>query len=528
MITFPSILLAVIAFISVYISIQIIYYKCFHPLRHYPGPFWAGVTSLWSAWHIFWGTETLECWEATKKWGPVIRVEPNLLMMAESSAIPKIYHRRATKGNFFPQEFFKKPGSIVIRDPFQHSAHRRLVASTYAMSNIQRMEPLITAHIVRWMDKIETSYAATRKPIDFAKWTTYLSYDTVTDLGFRSPIGFVESGKDINGLIRNFQLGLRVMGAAARVDGLLPFIASSWLGKRLQVGADSGIFFRSITQHALKILNKRTKSLEEGRTVKPQKGESSYDFLQAFTDTRTPDGELLSVDTILTEIFVILGAGADGFGSSCSSVLVEILSRPGIYARVINEIRTAVQAGYLSTPVPTYNEVAKRLPFYNACVSEALRLHPLAAMVLPRKITPLDPEMIVNGRKIPLGIEIASNPWICQRDKAIYGEDAEDYNPDRWLGDPEQVKMYEKYNLTFGGGTRVCLGKHFAMVMLYKAPVALFMRFDAILCPNTPETPKPFRRFLGPVLTWDDVWVKLTKRKPWVLQTQDTGFSQPA
>ncbi|KAL4963142.1 putative P450 monooxygenase [Aspergillus stella-maris] len=498
MVALSSIILSALSLAIVYISCQIIYYKLFHPLRHYPGPFWAGVTTLWTAWHVFWGRETLLHWEIREKYGPVIRVEPNLLLFTESSAILKIYNRRATKTNFFPQEFWDTPASALISDPFQHAAHRRLVASAYAMSNIQRMESLISKSIIHWIGKLRTICATPKKPTDLSKWATFLSYDSITDLAFRYPVGYIEAGADVNGLIEAFHSGCRVIGAAARISGLLQFVVRLPVGKRFKVGSEGSPFFRNLTEHASKVLDTRNKALAEGLTPKSEEGEAAYDFVQAFFDARTPDGHQLSKNIIQAEVWLILGAGADGFGSVCSSLLAEILSQPAIYARVIKEIKVAVESGHLSTPVPTYNEVAKHLPFYRACVSEALRLHPSSSSILPRRVTALDPEIIVNGRRIPIGAQVGSNPFICHREKALYGEDAEDFNPDRWLGDPERVKLFDKYNLTFGAGTRVCLGKHFAMVMLYKAPVA------------------PEREFSGPLMTWKNVWINLKEREPWV------------
>lgn len=161
-------------------------------------------------------------------------------------------------------------------------------------------------------------------------------------------------------------------------------------------------------------------------------------------DTRTPEGNFLDAETIQSEIFVVLGAGSDGFGGAASALFAEVHSRPAIYARVIDEIKTAVRMGQISYPIPTYTEVAKSLPFFNACIRESMRLHPVTSVLLPREITPLDPEIEIQGRNISLGVELAANPWISHRDKAVYGEGAEEFNPDRWLDDPVNVKELEK------------------------------------------------------------------------------------
>ncbi|KAL4973630.1 putative P450 monooxygenase [Aspergillus desertorum] len=515
-VTIPTILLSLAIAVVVQFLYQIIYYKFFHPLRHYPGPFWAGATRIWSAWHHFRGTETEVLWQAVKKYGPIVRISPTMLLLADSTLIPTIYHRRSTKARWFPEEMFKRPGIILVRDPFQHAAHRRLVANTYSLSNIQRMEGLIERNITRWLNKLNTTFVERKQPVDFAVWSTFLSYDTITDVGFRKPLGFIESGKDVDNLIRVFQAGMVLMGAVGRVYKLFDFLTHPRLKKYFQVSPEQNIWFGGVMKRAKQVLADRTKAVEEGRAVKPVKGDEDYDFLQAFMDTRTPEGNLLDTETIQSEIFVILGAGSDGFGSSASALFAEVLSRPAIYARLLDEIKAAVQTGKISHPIPTYTEVAKSLPFYSACIREVMRLHPLASTLLPRETTPLDPEIVLQGRRIPLGVELAANPWISHRDTEVYGEDAEEFNPDRWLVDSAKAKELEKYNLAWGAGSRVCLGKHFAMMMLYKAPIALFMRFEATLCQETPQTPRAWSRMNGPARLWSDVWLNLKKREPWV------------
>lgn len=200
-----------------------------------------------------------------------------------------------------------------------------------------------------------------------------------------------------------------------------------------------------------------------------------------FIDARTPDGDHLEDETIIAEIFVILGAGSDGFGSASTAFIASVCSRPDIFQRLMDEINDAIAAGKLSYPVPTYVEVSQHLPFYAACIKEALRLNPSGATLLPRVVCPGDPELILNGRQVPIGTEVAMNPWIAHRDAGMYGDDAEEFKPDRWLVDPAIAKVYEKYNLAWGYGARVCLGKPFAMMELYKGPLSVRTQVPRVL-----------------------------------------------
>lgn|SRR5688572_1275828 len=48
---------------------QIVYYRYFHPLRIYPGPFLGTVTRLWIAWHCWRETELDTLYKLHEKYG---------------------------------------------------------------------------------------------------------------------------------------------------------------------------------------------------------------------------------------------------------------------------------------------------------------------------------------------------------------------------------------------------------------------------------------------------------------------------
>jgi hypothetical protein len=67
--TFFNIILSIATYFAATFIYQIVYYHFFHPLSIFPGPFWAGVTRLWIAWHNVRTTELTTTYELTKKYG---------------------------------------------------------------------------------------------------------------------------------------------------------------------------------------------------------------------------------------------------------------------------------------------------------------------------------------------------------------------------------------------------------------------------------------------------------------------------
>lgn len=80
--------------------------------------------------------------------------------------------------------------------------------------------------------------------------------------------------------------------------------------------------------------------------------------------------------------------------------------------------------------------------------------------------------LVLEGNEIPPGTEVACNPWITHRDPQIYGADADIWRPKRWLeNDGEDGKVFDKYNLALGYGSRICIGRDLGMMELLKFPL---------------------------------------------------------
>ena len=78
------------------------------------------------------------------------------------------------------------------------------------------------------------------------------------------------------------------------------------------------------------------------------------------------------------------------------------------------------------------------------------------------------------------------NPYIIGRNQKLWGDDAEEFRPERWLraaGEGEtayqdRLRAMKAAELAFGAGARMCTGRHLAMLEVYKMTATLVSRFD--------------------------------------------------
>jgi len=97
-------------------------------------------------------------------------------------------------------------------------------------------------------------------------------------------------------------------------------------------------------------------------------------------------------------------AGSDTTAISTRAILYYLLKNPQYKRRLVEELDGLRSQGKISDPVKL--EEADRMPYLQAVMYEALRLHPAVGMSLPRVVPPGGVEM--DGRFIPAGVRTVS------------------------------------------------------------------------------------------------------------------------
>lgn len=102
-----------------------------------------------------------------------------------------------------------------------------------------------------------------------------------------------------------------------------------------------------------------------------------------------------------------------------------------------------------SDPIVPYDQ-CKHLPYLEAVINETLRIHSTSGVGLPRVV----PEggLTVLGKTFPEGTVLSVPTYSLHRNVQSWGEDVNDFMPERWLdGKIDHTEMVKSFNpFSFG------------------------------------------------------------------------------
>lgn len=191
------------------------------------------------------------------------------------------------------------------------------------------------------------------------------------------------------------------------------------------------------------------------------RAEQPDDILGSLINCRDGAGQPLPRQTIVDEIQLQLFAGHDTTVAATSNLLLLLANHPEALARA-----RAEQAGGGG---PLTLEQLKAMPYLAQVISEGLRLIPPIGGSF--RVTTED--VSYGGYRIPAGWTIGISPRAAHREPGW--TDPDRFDPDRFGPERAEHKHAPCAFIPFGGGPRVCLGQHFAMVEM-SVILALLLR----------------------------------------------------
>ncbi|KAL4816232.1 cytochrome P450 [Aspergillus spinulosporus] len=427
---------AVSAILILYLLSVLLLRRYHSPLSNIPGPFLASCTRLWHIIRIFVGDINIRSIREHERHGPFVRIAHDEVSVCHPDAIRTLLLNPIPKAPWYrvlalPDRRFQTPMSTT--DSKRRVELAKNVASAYTLSNVIKSEKYMNETISLMLDRFD-QFSDKQQPVEFDHWFNYLAFDIVGEVVFSQRFGFIEGGKDIDGSIAN----LRSLNAYITAAGYFQWLHDLTLGNpllsKLNLLPNNHVF--------------------DTATAALRRHRMTITHLQA-----------VATGTV--------GAGADTVSAALQSFVYHMLRKPQCLEKLRAEIAVERAQGRCNDPIVSFAH-AQNMAYLQACIKESLRVFGPVPFGLAR-VSPKG-GLSIGERHFPEGTKLSVNPWVVHYSKELFGQDAAEYNPDRWMG--EETKRIEKYYMPFGHGYNSCPGRHLATIELSKVIATLVRDYN--------------------------------------------------
>ncbi|WOH09464.1 hypothetical protein DCAR_0728921 [Daucus carota subsp. sativus] len=323
------------------------------------------------------------------------------------------------------------------------------------------------ANLVRTVSE----FATTSKNFDAHDLLMKFTLDSIFKVGFGVDLGCLEGSTKATSFIKAFD-DSNALTFHRHIDPI-------WKLKRfLNIGSEASLKknIKIIQDFVQNLITKKREQTENRVNFSDKE-----DILSRFLVESKKDPEMN--DQYLRDIILnFMIAGKDTTGNTLSWFLYVLCQNPLIQEKLVQEIRTVISDQGDRASVDDFlanitDEILEKMHYLHAALTETLRLYP--AVPLDGRCADKD-DTLPDGYKLTKGDSVYYLAYAMGRSHDIWGEDAEEFRPERWLVDgtfkPESPFKF----ISFHAGPRICLGKDFAYRQMKIVSVALLhhLRFE--------------------------------------------------
>jgi cytochrome P450 len=351
---------------------------------------------------------------------------------------------------------------ILLAEGDEHKRQRKLLMPAFAFRHVKDLYPIFWSKAKEMTKKI--SAAIENDPegsngIEIREWSSRATLDIIGLAGIGQDFDSVSNPE--NDLYQTYK---SIFGAnrGAQIVQVLLGMLPHWLVVALPLKRNDEI---GKAIHTIKtvardsIADKRAKLL---------KGESKQiDILSVAMESGG-----FSDEDLVNQLMTFLAAGHETTASAMSWAVYELCKHPDVQQKLREEIRAELDLhGEIdSTKID-------RLPYLNAVLNETMRVFPPVPLTLRETAN----DTSIQGHFVPKATTVVICPWAINTSEQLWGPDAKQFNPDRWLGAGRANTGGAESNFavtTFLHGPRSCIGKQFAMAEFACLIAALVGKFE--------------------------------------------------
>ncbi|BAF15529.1 Os04g0573900 [Oryza sativa Japonica Group] len=313
-----------------------------------------------------------------------------------------------------------------------------------------------------------------RERVDMQDLLMRATLDSFFRVGFGVNLG-VLSGSSKEGLVfaRAFD------DASEQV--LFRFFDLLWKVKRfLNISSEATMkqSIRTINDFVYSIIDRKIEQMSREQHEFAKK----EDILSRFLLEREKDPGCFDNKYIRDIILNFVIAGRDTTAGTLSWFLYAVCKNQRVQDKIAREVRDAT-TGDRDVGVQDFSsflteDAINKMQYLHAALTETLRLYP--GVPLDVKYCFSD-DTLPDGHAVKKGDMVNYQPYPMGRMKFLWGDNAEEFKPERWLDDSGMFVAESPFKFTaFQAGPRICLGKEFAyrQMKIVSAVLLYFFRFE--------------------------------------------------
>ncbi|KAK0195663.1 cytochrome P450 [Armillaria mellea] len=500
-------LLALLAVLSLYRRFTRI------SVSHIPGPP-SGSFVLGNLAEIFQSQAGEPDFKWQRQYGDVVRVKGTFgedrLLISDPKALQYIFHMSGYGFLKWPQRTeisrVLMGRGLLWADGDIHKRQRKVMLPGFGAPESKSFIPIFqrtgSELVAKWTDILAGSPNQSVE-MNVATWLSRATMDSLGEAAFDYQFGALAQ-RDNELMKAYFGLMNDTLGQPTKKTIFLQTVLPVWA---LQLRAKySNSRPMAHARYTAKLAEELTQALIDMKSSELLQGKGSKDVLSLLVKANASENAeaALTHEEMLAQMRTLLLAGHETSATSTLWILLELARHQDVQDKLRSEIRAVEHAVHARGDSEFTSKDFESMTYTTAVMKEAMRLHPALyhnyRQAAHDDVLPLSkPVLTTSGELIdklpvPKGMKVFASIAGYNRNKDIWGSDADVFNPERWLQSEKHRKgpsvgVYGNL-LTFAGGVRTCVGWRFAIYEVQALLIAIINNF--VLSPT--EDLKRLRR----------------------------------
>lgn len=359
---------------------------------------------------------------------------------------------------------------LVVLDGEKWVKHRRILNPAFHAEKLKGMLPAFLACCNELVDRWEKQISASAEPTELDVWPEFqnLSGDVIS----RAAFGV------------SYEEGRRIfLLQAEQAERLVQSFKTNYIPGFSLLPTENNRRMNEIDREVKTVLRgiieKRQKAAKNGEATKDDLLGLLLESNMNYSDSDGKSSKGITVEEVIGECKVFYFAGMETTAVLLTWTVAVLSMHPEWQDRAREEVLQV-----FGENKPDFNGVA-RLKVVTMVLYEVLRLYPPVAAINRRTRQPTK----LGGVTYPAGVMLTTPVMFIHRDPALWGSDADEFNPGRFADGVSKACRDPGAFAPFSWGPRVCIGQNFALLEAKLAVSMILQRFAFEVSPAYVHAP---------------------------------------